>query len=520
MRRLLPLLFVIFVSFCSLAASAADDRPNVLYIMSDDHAYQAISAYGSNRNKTPNIDRLAKDGMRFDRAFVTNSICGPSRAVMMTGKYSHLNGFPDNAGSAWFNGEQQTAPKLLRAAGYTTAVVGKWHLNSDPIGFDYWSILIGQGPYYNPRMKTGDGFVEHQGYTTDIITDVAVDWLKNKRDKNKPFFLMYQHKAPHRNWQPPPRLLDKYKDQTIPEPETLFDDYSGRELPARDQQMTVANHLTPLDLKLIPQPDQTPEQRAVFMKAYEDENKKLEESKLEGRERTKWNYQRFVKDYIRCVDAVDENVGRVLDYLDESGLAKNTVVVYTSDQGWYLGEHGWYDKRWMYEESFRTPLLVRWPGKTKPGSTTDKMVMNLDFAETFLDIAGVKIPAEMQGASFRPILEGQNPADWRKSVYYHYYEFPQPHHVHPHYGVRTERYKLIHFYTIDTWELFDLQKDPHELKSVYKDPAYTQTVADMKKELKRLMEKYKDDGTTVVKYENPNPPIPKAKAKAKAKSAQ
>src|SRR5439155_20096168 len=257
--RFRPLVFVPFVSLCSFVSLAADDRPNVLYIMSDDHAYQAISAYGSNRNKTPSIDRLAKDGMRFDRAFVTNSICGPSRAVMMTGKYSHLNGFPDNAGSAWFNGEQQTVSKLLKAAGYTTAVVGKWHLNSPPIGFDYWHILRGQGPYYNPPMLTSEGDITHQGYTTDIITDVALDWLKNKRDKNKPFFLMYQHKAPHRQWEPAPRYLDKYKDVTVAEPGTLFDDYSGRELPARDQQMTVANHLTPLDLKLIQQPDQTPE---------------------------------------------------------------------------------------------------------------------------------------------------------------------------------------------------------------------------------------------------------------------
>src|SRR5437764_404469 len=476
---MLRALLLLFVSFCSIAA-AADDRPNILYIFSDDHAYQAISAYDSSRNKTPNIDRIAKEGMRFNRAFVTNSICGPSRAVVQTGKYSHLNGFPDNSAQAWFNPAQQTAPKLLQAAGYATAVVGKWHLNSDPIGFDYWSILIGQGPYYNPRMKTGDGFVEHQGYTTDIITDVAVDWLKNKRDKNKPFFLMYQHKAPHRNWQPPPRLLDKYKDQTIPEPETLFDDYSGRELPARDQQMTVANHLNDLDLKLVEQPGLTAEQQATFMKAYEAENKKLEESSLTSIDRTKWNYQRFVKDYLRCVDCIDENVGRMLDYLDESGLAKNTVVVYTSDQGWYLGEHGWYDKRWMYEESFRTPLIVRWPGKIKAGATSDKMVMNLDFAETILDIAGVPVPGEMQGKSFKAILEGKEPADWRKSVYYHYYEFPQPHHVHPHYGVRTDRYKLIHFYDIDDWELFDLEKDPHELKSAYKDPAYSSTVPALK----------------------------------------
>lgn len=518
----LLLLFASFAAFCSSAArpaSAADERPNILFIMSDDHAYQAISAYGSNRNQTPNIDRLAKEGMRFDRAFVTNSICGPSRAVILTGKYSHLNGFPDNSAQAWFNGRQTTAPKLLQAAGYNTAVVGKWHLNSDPIGFDYWHILQGQGPYYNPPMKTPEGVVRHEGYTTDIITDVALDWLKTKRDPNKPFFLMYQHKAPHRNWQPAPRHLDKYKDVTVPEPETLFDDYSGRTKPAAENQMSVAIHLTPADLKLAPPGGQTSEQQAAFMKAYAAENQKVEAAKLEGKERTKWNYQRFVKDYLRCVDAVDENVGRVLDYLDQSGLAKNTVVFYTSDQGWYLGEHGWYDKRWMYEESFRTPLLVRWPGKTQPSGVSDKMVMNLDFAETFLDIAGLKVPDEMQGRSIVPILQGQLPADWRKSVYYHYYEFPQPHHVHPHTGVRTDRHKLIHFYTIDAWELFDLGKDPHELMSVYDDPAYAMVVADMKKELQRLKDQYKDDGATVVKFENPDqPPAKGKKAKAKAKA--
>ncbi|MDX1947061.1 MAG: sulfatase [Pirellulaceae bacterium] len=501
--------------FAPGSAGAAEARPNILFIFSDDHAYQAISAYGSNRNQTPNIDRLAKEGMRFDRAFVTNSICGPSRAVVLTGKYSHLNGFIDNGANAWFNGNQQTAPKLLQAAGYQTAVIGKWHLNSDPIGFDYWHILQGQGPYYNPAMKTAAGIVKHEGYTTDIITDVALDWLQNQRDKNKPFLLMYQHKAPHRNWQPAARHLDKYKDVTIPEPETLFDDYSGRAKPAAENQMSIANHLSPNDLKLVPQ-GLTPAQQAEFDKAYGEENQQLAEAKLEGDARTKWNYQRFVKDYLRCVDAVDENVGRMLDYLDKSGLAANTVVIYTSDQGWYLGEHGWYDKRWMYEESFRTPLLVRWPGQTKPGSTSDKLVMNLDFAETFLDIAGQPVPADMQGNSLVPILRGESPADWRKSVYYHYYEFPQPHHVHPHWGVRTDRYKLIHFYTIDAWELFDLEKDPHELKSVFADPAYASVLADLQKELARLKEQYKDDGTVVKFPRDPAQPMPKAK-KAKAK---
>jgi arylsulfatase A-like enzyme len=520
-NTLLLQFFATFAVFCSIpfVASAAE-RPNILFIMSDDHAYQAISAYGSNRNQTPNLDRIAKEGMRFDRAFVTNSICGPSRAVILTGKYSHLNGFHDNSGRAWFNGRQQTAPKLLQAAGYQTAVIGKWHLNSDPIGFDDWHILIGQGPYYNPRMKTADGLVNHQGYTTDIITDVALDWLKNKRDKAKPFLLMYQHKAPHRDWQPAPRHLDKYKDVTLPEPETLFDDYAGRTKPASENQMSIAEHLSRRDLKLDPPPGLSPEQLETFTKAYAEENRAFEEAKLTGKERTKWQYQRFVKDYLRCVDAVDENVGRVLDYLDEAGLAENTVVIYTSDQGWYLGEHGWYDKRWMYEESFRTPLLVRWPGKTKPGSVTGKMVMNLDLAETFLDIAGVPVPEDMQGQSLVPILEGKEPADWRTSVYYHYYEFPQPHYVHPHTGVRTERYKLIHFYTIDAWELFDLEKDPHELKSVYDDPAYAKVVADMKKELARLKELYQDDGTVVEFPRDPEQPQPPAKGKGKKKKAK
>jgi arylsulfatase A-like enzyme len=521
-KRLLLFATVCAAALCSAApfsgaASAADEvkRPNILFIMSDDHAYQSISAYGSNRNKTPNIDRIAKEGMRFDRCFVTNSICGPSRAVILTGKYSHLNGFATNAGNARFNGQQQTVAKLLQAAGYQTAIVGKWHLNTDPTGFDFWSILQGQGPYYNPTMQTSAGAVKHTGYTTEIITDVALDWLKTKRAADKPFLLMYQHKAPHRNWQPVGKYLDHYKDVKLAEPETLFDDYKGRGSAAADQQMTVANHLSPHDLKLAPQGGgMNPEQKAAFEKAYAEENKAFAEAKLTGDERTRWNYQRFAKDYLRCVDAIDDNVGRVLDYLDQSGLAENTVVFYTSDQGWYLGEHGWYDKRWMYEESFRTPLLVRWPGKVKAGSVSDKLVMNLDFAETFLDIAGLKVPADMQGKSIVPILLGQPTPDWRKSVYYHYYEFPQPHHVHPHYGVRTDRYKLINFYDLNEWELYDLEKDPHEMKSVYGDPAYTKVQEDLKQELQKLREQYKDDGT-VVKFDVPAPAGKKGKGKAK-----
>ncbi len=477
---------------------AADDaRPNIIFIMSDDHGYQAMSCYGSNRNETPNLDRLAKEGMRFDRCFVTNSICGPCRAVILTGKYSHLNGFERNGRT--FNGAQQTVAKLLQKAGYQTAMIGKWHLGSTPTGFDYYHILRGQGPYYNPNMLTSDGPVKHVGYTTDIITDEALKWLKEKRDPDKPFLLMYQHKAPHRNWQPGPKYLTKYDDVTIPEPDTLFDDYSGRGTPAKTQKMSVAKDLSPNDLKLTPQGGLTPEQRAEWDKAYGPKNEAFRAAKLEGKELVKWQYQRYAKDYLRCVDSVDENVGRVLDYLDESGLAKNTVVFYTSDQGWYLGEHGWYDKRWMYEESFRTPLLVRWPGQVKPGSVNTDLVMNLDFPETFLEIAGVDIPDDMQGRSIASILRGQTPDDWRKSVYYRYYEFPGPHSVRQHYGVRTDRYKLIHFYEsdVDEWELYDLEKDPNELNSLYADTAYADTVKELKAELSRLQKLYKDDGKVV-----------------------
>ncbi len=473
------------------AKAESSSRPNILFIMSDDHGYQAMSCYGSRVNKTPNLDRIAKDGMRFDRCFVTNSICGPSRAVILTGKYSHINGFVRNGNT--FNGEQQNVAKLLQAAGYQTAVLGKWHLRSAPTGFDYHHILIGQGPYYNPTMRTADGNVSHTGYTTEIITDLALDWLKTKRDAEKPFFMIYQHKAPHRNWQPGPDYLDHYDGQSIPEPETLFDDYEGRGSAAKTQQMTIERHLNPNDLKLTKPRGLTEEQLEKWNAAYQPKNDAFASAKLEGDELVRWKYQRYVKDYLRCVDAVDDNVGRVLDYLDQTGLADNTVVFYTSDQGWYLGEHGWFDKRWMYEESFRTPLLIRWPGKTKAGSVNRDLVMNLDFAETFLDIAGLKTPDDMQGRSLKPILEGKTPDDWRKSVYYRYYEYPGAHSVRQHYGVRNERYKLIYFNNLDEWEFYDLANDPYELKSGYGDPANESVIAEMKIELQRLRDMYKDD---------------------------
>lgn len=468
--------------------AAPGDRPNILYIMADDHGYQALSCYGSQVIKTPNLDRIANEGMRFDRAFVTNSICGPSRAVMLTGKYSHINGFVHNGNR--FDGSQPHLGKYMQAAGYQTAVVGKWHLGTDPTGFDYYHVLRGQGPYYNPPMLTSNGPVKHEGYTTDIITDVTLEWLTEQRDADKPFMLVYQHKAPHRNWMPGPKHLNDFDDVTIPEPATLFDDYAGRTSPARYQKMTIAKDLSAHDLKLVPQRGLTKAQTKVWNDAYGEKNRAFQEANLTGDDLVRWKYQRYVKDYLRCVQSVDDNVGRVLDYLDQTGLAENTIVIYTSDQGWYLGEHGWFDKRWMYEESFRTPLMVRWPGKIAPGTTSDQMVMNLDFAPTILAACNQDVPEDMQGKSFLPVLTGEQQGVFRDALYYHYYEFPGPHSVAKHYGVRTDRYKLIHFYEVGSWELFDLEKDPQELTSVYEDESYADVKADLEKRLAELRKQY------------------------------
>ncbi len=488
------------------ARAASGARPNILFVFCDDHAYQAISAYqevsayGLKLNQTPNIDRLAREGMRFDNCYVPNSLCGPCRAVIQTGKYSHLNGFFCNGDK--FDGHQQTFPKLLQKAGYQTAVVGKWHLGTHmtPQGFDYSEVLIGQGPYYNPPMLKNGRRVKYTGYTTEIITDLALDWLKNQRDPNKPFMLMYQHKAPHRNWQPGPKYLHKYDDVTIPEPDTLFDDYRTRGTPAKTQDMTIAQTMNPTDLKLVAPRNLTPQQRATWDAAYGPKNKAFEEAHLEGRELVRWKYQRYMKDYLRCIAAVDENLGRVLAYLDRTGLAKNTVVIYTSDQGFYLGEHGWFDKRWIYEESLRTPLIVRWPGVVAPGSVNRDIVSNLDFAETFLDLAGAGIPADMQGRSLVPLFEGKTPADWRKCFYYHYYEFPGAHSVRRHDGVADGRFKLIHFYEPDVneWEMYDLKSDPKELNNIFGQAEFATQQARLKRDLDRLRKQ--------LKVPHPDPP--------------
>jgi len=474
------------LSACSDDGSAS--RPNIIFVFSDDHAAHAISAYGSKLNQTPNIDRLARSGLLFRNCFVTNSICAPSRAVILTGKHSHVNGVIDNAHE--FDGTQQTFPKLLRESGYQTAMIGKWHLKSEPIGFDYWQVLIGQGTYYNPRTKTPAGVLQYTGYTTDILTDLTLNWLEQGRNPEKPFMLMFQHKAPHREWQPGPEHITLYDGEDIYEPPTLFDSYQGRTSAAGMQTMTIAKHLNALDLKLIPPRYLNPEQLQNFKAHYEPKNRAMREAELRGEELVRWKYQRYIKDYLRSVASIDDNLGRLLDYLEDSGLSENTVVIYSSDQGFFLGDHGWFDKRWMYEESLRMPLLVRWPGTVAAGAENNDLVQNLDFAATFLDIAGVKVPGDLQGRSLLPLLEGRSPSDWRDSIYYHYYEFPAWHDVRRHYGVRTQRHKLIHFYDIGEWELFDLERDPDELRSLYDDPAYAPVVEELKAELQRLRAEY------------------------------
>jgi len=475
----------------SRGQGAGGKRPNILFIMSDDHDTGAISCYGSKMNHTPHLDRLAKEGMRFEHCFCTNSICAPSRAVILTGKYSHLNGHIDN--SKKFDGAQQTAPKLLQQAGYETAVIGKWHLQSDPTGFDYWNILPGQGLYYNPMLIEMGTRKKHEGYVSEIITDHALRWLKERKG-DKPFYLMFHHKAPHRSWEPAPKYLTLFDDKEIPEPPTLFDDYTGRGRAAKEQDMSIAKTMTDRDVKLVPPNNLTAQQKAQWDAAYGPKIKAFQAANPQGKDLVRWKYRRYMEDYLACIASVDESVGRVLAYLDESGLADNTIVIYTSDQGFFLGEHGWFDKRFMYEESLQMPLLVRYPKEIRAGAVNKDIVMNLDFAETFLDYAGVRVPQDMQGVSLRPLLRGRTPADWRKSMYYHYYEYPGVHSVKRHYGVRTERYKLIRFYhDIDEWELYDLKNDPDEMRNVYDDPAYAETVKELTAELKRLRSHYKDN---------------------------
>jgi arylsulfatase A-like enzyme len=482
--------------------------------MADDHAQRAISAYDDTLIQTPNIDRLADEGIRFTSSFVTNSICAPSRAVLLTGQYSHRNGLRDNRDE--FDGSQMTFSKLLQQAGYETALVGKWHLKTDPTGFDLWRVLIGQGSYYRPIFLENGVGVEHPGYVTDLITDFALEFL-DSRDTSRPFCLLYQHSAPHRNWMPSPRHLDLFADRDLPMPPTFRDDYQGRPA-AGEADMRIDDMFLSFDLKLHPQSYEretgtggkadydpepaweysyarmTEEEKAAWDAHYDPINRAFAAAPPKGAELSRWKYQRYLKDYLRCVAAIDDNLGRLLDRLDELGLTDTTIVVYTSDQGFYLGEHGWYDKRFMYEQSMRTPLLIRYPDRIPAGQVADALVVNLDTAPTLLDYAGVQVPSEMQGRSLRPLTRGGTPDDWRRGVYYHYYEYPHGwHSVRPHYGIRTDRYKLIHFYgELDVWELYDLVRDPHELKNVYGTEDYAEITTKLHEMLSQMQRDLED----------------------------
>jgi len=491
---------------------ARDRRPNIVFIMADDHAVQALSAYGhpiSQVAPTPNIDRIAANGALFANSFVTNSLCGPSRAAMLTGKFGHINGLNQNG--EVFDNNQPTWPRALHEAGYQTALVGKWHLGANPVGLslDHWQVLDDQGEYYNPDFITEAGTTRVEGYTTDLITRDSLEWLRTQRDPNRPFLLMVQHKAPHRNWMPAFRHIERYQNLRFPVPATYFDDYEGRPAAAAQEMNIYRDMYEGHDLKMTtgvgstelrynPWPGAfgrlTAEQRARWDAAYRDVNDAMNDAGLEGRDMALWKYQRYLQDYTASLAAVDEGVGQILDYLEESGLADNTIVIYTSDQGFYLGEHGWFDKRFIYEESLRTPLLMQFPGRIPAGTSQDELVQNIDLAPTLLEYAGVPAFEGIQGRSLRPIAEGQEVSDWRNSVYYHYYEFPGFHSVRAHFGVRTDRYKLVRFYgDMDAWEFYDLQSDPSEVNNRIDDPAFRPQIEAMRAELARLRRQYRDE---------------------------
>lgn len=487
--------------------------------MTDDHARRAVSAYDTALIHTPNIDRIGREGIIFRNAFVTNSICGPSRAVLLTGKYSHINGFRDNRSR--FDGSQQTFPKILHAQGYYTAMIGKWHLVSEPQGFDYWNVLIDQGEYYNPDMIEMGDTIRHEGYATSIITDLAIETLEKRRPQGQPFCIFVHQKAPHRNWMPDSTHLRLFDDREVAMPLSFFDDYKGRSRAAGEQDMEIDNMWLSYDLKLYLKEagDETgtggkkttsnplriestlkrmnTAQRSAWDAYYRPISEAFYREKPEGVALSKWKYQRYIKDYLRCIASVDDNVGRLLDYLEKKGLLDNTIIVYTSDQGFFIGEHGWYDKRFMYEPSLSIPLLMRFPPKIPAGTVSDAIALNLDFAPTLLDVTGNTPPADMQGKSLMPLFHNGKTKGWRKSMYYHYYEYPYGwHYVKKHYGVRTQRYKLIHFYNDnDEWELYDLKRDPDEMHNLYGQPKYEGRIKKLKKEIVLLQQLYKDTET-------------------------
>ncbi len=518
-HRTLPL--AAGVLLCSVApaaqeaAPAAAKRPNILFIFSDADATDAIGAYGgrlAEANPTPRIDGLAQQGTLFKRSYCTNSICGPSRAVILTSKHSHINGFRQNGNR--FDGSQQTFPKLLRKGGYTTALIGKWHLGSDPQGFDHWDVLPGQGAYYNPKIRNSEGSRTIEGHCTDIVTELALDWLgaQQERDADQPWLLMCQHKAPHRTWMPAARHLDLWADEDLLVPATLFDKHEDDASGALASEMGIDEHMELFyDLFVLDNESQppaggsaldasgfrnlarmTPEQRSQWDAAFMPRNDAFLKANLTGEDLVRWKYQRYVKNYLRCVRGVDESVGALLDWLEASGQADNTIVVYSSDQGFYLGDHGWFDKRWMYDESLEMPLIVRWPGKTPPGTVSEALVQNLDYAPTFLQAAGVPVPDDMQGVPLQPVLGGGAPEGWRDAIYYRYFEFPGAHAVPRHYGIRTDRYKLMHFHELGEWELYDLKNDPDELLNVFGQPGYQDEIARLSVRLGELKRDAKD----------------------------
>lgn len=486
---------------------------NIVYIMTDDHSFQTMSCYDERYTETPNLDRIADEGVRFTNSFVANSLSGPSRACMLTGKHSCANGFYDNTNCV-FDASQQTFPKLLQKAGYETAVIGKWHLESLPTGFDHWEIVPGQGDYYNPLFITRQNdTIQKHGYITDIITDDAIDWLDNGRDKDKPFCLLVHHKAIHRNWMADTAHLALYEDKTFPLPETFWDDYSGRQAAAAQEMSILKDMDLAYDLKTVTEETGKtglgqayagmlvrldPEQRAAWEKFYASVIADFKAKVPKGRELAEWKFQRYMRDYLKVVKSLDDNVGRLLDHLEEEGLLENTLIVYTSDQGFYMGEHGWFDKRFMYEESMRTPLIMRLPDRFVRENGLEardipELVQNIDYAPTFLELAGAEIPDDIQGESLVPLLKGEHPDNWRQSLYYHFYEYPAEHSVKRHYGIRTDRYKLIHFYhDIDAWELYDLLEDPNELHNLYGQPGYEALTDSLKVQLAGLREQYGD----------------------------
>ncbi len=482
------------ISLSVVCFTISAKQPNIVFLFSDDHATQAIGAYGHELAKlapTPFIDKIAERGMLFDRCLVGNSICGPSRATILTGTYSHINKFFSNEHRK-FDGSQPTFPKILQRNGYQTVLIGKWHLASEPTGFDHWEILPGQGQYYNPDFSSANGIHREKGYVSEIITEKAITWLEGNRDKNEPFLLMVQHKAPHRDWSPAPKYLGAFSDVVFPEPETLFDIYENRSLAAKNQDMTLRNTmLLGSDLKVEAYHTNrfsrmSLGQISAWKKIYDPINEAFKKADLMGDDLVRWKYQRYLQDYLACIKSVDDSVGEIWDWLETEGLLENTIFVYSSDQGFYLGEHGWFDKRFMYDESYRTPLLISWPGVTEPGSVCTNLVSNLDFAQTFLDAAGSAAPARMQGASLVPLLQGDEDVSWRHSHYYHYYEYPGWHMVYRHEGAYDGRYKLIHYYDVDEWELIDMETDPNEMVNQYGNPAYKKTVTRMHDELEQL----------------------------------